>query len=132
MPDKPDERLIILLPPDLLEQVRRAAEEADLSVSQIVRRALRNELKTIAASKNKLTEREVRGLLERNQVPLSSLLGPSMWAELVEKWSAIESSKPSGTLSDLAGGLSRIEGTEAETEPSRPVATRNKFERGKK
>jgi Ribbon-helix-helix protein, copG family len=48
MPNKPDERLIILLPPDLLEEVRRAAEEADLSVSQIVRRALRNELKAIA------------------------------------------------------------------------------------
>jgi hypothetical protein len=45
---KPDERLIILLPPDLLEEVRRAAEEEDLSVSQIVRRALRNELKAIS------------------------------------------------------------------------------------
>jgi len=52
MPDKPDERLIILLPPDLLEEVRRAAEEADLSVSQIVRRAIRNELRNIAAQKN--------------------------------------------------------------------------------
>src|ERR1700730_8113969 len=48
MANKPDERLIILLPPDLLEAVRCAAEEADLSVSQIVRRALRNELKSIA------------------------------------------------------------------------------------
>jgi hypothetical protein len=48
MANKPDERLIILLPPDLLEQVRRAAEAEDLSVSQIVRRALRNELKAIA------------------------------------------------------------------------------------
>lgn len=47
MPNKPDERLIILLPPDLLEEVRRAAEAEDLSVSQIVRRALRNELKAI-------------------------------------------------------------------------------------
>jgi metal-responsive CopG/Arc/MetJ family transcriptional regulator len=37
-----DERLIILLPPDLLEEVRRAAEEADLSVSQIVRQAIRS------------------------------------------------------------------------------------------
>lgn len=46
-----DERLIILLPPDLLEEVRRAAEEADLSVSQIVRRAIRNELKLIAREK---------------------------------------------------------------------------------
>jgi Ribbon-helix-helix protein, copG family len=48
MANKPDGRLIILLPSDLLEDVRRAAEEADLSVSQIVRRALRNELKAIA------------------------------------------------------------------------------------
>jgi len=48
MASKPDERLIILLPPELLEEVRRAAEEEDLSVSQIVRRALRNELKAIA------------------------------------------------------------------------------------
>jgi hypothetical protein len=48
MPSKIDERLIILLPPDLLEQVRRAAEAEDLSVSQIVRRAPRNELKAIA------------------------------------------------------------------------------------
>jgi hypothetical protein len=48
MANKPDERLIILLPPDLLEEVRRAAEAEDLSVSQIVRRALRNELKTIS------------------------------------------------------------------------------------
>jgi hypothetical protein len=47
MANKPDERLIILLPPELLEEVRRAAEEEDLSVSQIVRRALRNELKAI-------------------------------------------------------------------------------------
>jgi ribbon-helix-helix CopG family protein len=47
MANKPDERLIILLPPELLEQVRRAAEAEDLSVSQIVRRALRNELKAI-------------------------------------------------------------------------------------
>jgi hypothetical protein len=50
MANKPDERLIILLPPDLLEAVRRAAEAEDLSVSQIVRRALRNELKRIAAN----------------------------------------------------------------------------------
>jgi Ribbon-helix-helix protein, copG family len=48
MANKPDERLIILLPPDLLEEVRRAAEAEDLSVSQIARRALRNELKAIA------------------------------------------------------------------------------------
>lgn len=48
MANKPDERLIVLLPPDLLEEVRRAAEAEDLSVSQIVRRALRNELKMIA------------------------------------------------------------------------------------
>jgi Ribbon-helix-helix protein, copG family len=47
MPDKPDERLIILLPPDLLEEVRRVAEEADLSVSQLVRRAIRNELQSL-------------------------------------------------------------------------------------
>jgi Ribbon-helix-helix protein, copG family len=48
MANKPDERLIILLPSELLEEVRRAAEDEDLSVSQIVRRALRNELKMIA------------------------------------------------------------------------------------
>jgi len=48
MANKPGERLIILLPTDLLEEVRRAAEAEDLSVSQIVRRALRNELKAIS------------------------------------------------------------------------------------
>ena len=52
MATKPDERLIVLLPPDLLEQLRRAAEEADLSVSQVVRRAIRNELKWMAADGN--------------------------------------------------------------------------------
>jgi Ribbon-helix-helix protein, copG family len=52
MPSKDDdERLIILLPTELLEEVRRAAEEADLSVSQIVRRALRRELKHIELEK---------------------------------------------------------------------------------
>jgi hypothetical protein len=57
MPDAPpqnqeEKRLIILLPAELLEQVRQAAEEADLSVSQIVRRAIRNELKSIADEKS--------------------------------------------------------------------------------
>jgi hypothetical protein len=52
MANKPDERLIILLPPDLLEEVRRAAETEDLSVSQIVRRAIRNELKAITQNES--------------------------------------------------------------------------------
>jgi metal-responsive CopG/Arc/MetJ family transcriptional regulator len=50
-PNQEEKRLIILLPADLLEEVRQAAEEADLSVSQIVRRAIRNELKSIADEK---------------------------------------------------------------------------------
>jgi DNA-binding NarL/FixJ family response regulator len=52
VPTVPQEkRLIILLPADLLEQVRETAEEEDLSVSQVVRRAIRNELQRIAHQK---------------------------------------------------------------------------------
>jgi post-segregation antitoxin (ccd killing protein) len=103
MPNKPDERLIILLPPDLLEEVRRAAEEADLSVSQIVRRAIRNELKSIAASKNELSAEELRELLKRNQVPLSSLLGSGLHHALQNDRVDPYTPRPSGKLSDLMG-----------------------------
>jgi hypothetical protein len=103
MPDKPDERLIILLPPDLLEEVRRAAEEADLSVSQLVRRAIRSELKSIAASKNKMSEEEIRELLKRNQIPLSSLLNSGLYRALQDAWLDPFAPTPSGKLSDLAG-----------------------------
>jgi hypothetical protein len=103
MPDKPDERLIILLPPDLLEEVRRAAEEADLSVSQLVRRAIRSELKSIAASKTKMSEEEVRELLKRNQVPLSSLLNSGLYRALQNTWLDPYAPTSSGKLSDLVG-----------------------------
>jgi hypothetical protein len=46
-----EKRLIILLPAELLEELRQAAEEADLSVSQVVRRAIRNELRSIGIEK---------------------------------------------------------------------------------
>jgi hypothetical protein len=52
-PNQEEKRLIILLPSELLEELRQAAEEADLSVSQVVRRAIRNELKSIANANKK-------------------------------------------------------------------------------
>jgi Ribbon-helix-helix protein, copG family len=106
MPDKPDERLIILLPPDLLEEVRRAAEEADLSVSQLVRRAIRNELKFIAADKV-------------GQVPLSMV-------NFFHAWTEANSSKPEGKISDLVGGLGRIAGTEGPEDKKHVIAGRNR------
>jgi hypothetical protein len=103
MPDKPtDERLIILLPPDLLEEVRLAAEEADLSVSQLVRRAIRSELKSIAAAKNKMSPEEVRELLKRNQIPLSSLLNSGLYQAFQNEWLDPYAPRPSGKLSNLA------------------------------
>jgi len=86
MANKPDERLIILLPPELLEQVRRAAEAEDLSVSQIVRRALRNELKslTLKSSPDSATFEDLIKLLKawnddvraKDLVPTSSKRAP--------------------------------------------------------
>jgi hypothetical protein len=46
-----EKRLIILLPAELLEQLRQTAEAEDLSVSQVVRRAIRNELNSIPLQK---------------------------------------------------------------------------------
>jgi hypothetical protein len=39
-----DTRIIILIPPELLKSLKKAATKEDLSVSQLVRRAIRNEL----------------------------------------------------------------------------------------
>jgi hypothetical protein len=46
-----EKRLIILLPAELLEELRQVAEAEDLSVSQIVRRAIRRELQAIPLQK---------------------------------------------------------------------------------
>src|ERR1700753_2088958 len=103
MPDKPEERLIILLPPALLAEVRRPAEEADLSVSQIVRRAIRNELKTIAAGKNNLSAEELQAFLKRTQIPLSSLLNSGLREALQSAWlHGVDGVEPHVKLSDLA------------------------------
>jgi metal-responsive CopG/Arc/MetJ family transcriptional regulator len=71
MPDAPqneEKRLIILLPTDLLEELRQSAEEEDLSVSQVVRRAIRNELRRIQANKsshNTITFGELEEVLRK-------------------------------------------------------------------
>jgi Ribbon-helix-helix protein, copG family len=60
-----EKRLIILLPSALLEELRQAAEELDLSVSQIVRRAIRNELKSIAYQKSTTGSENAFEMLQR-------------------------------------------------------------------
>jgi post-segregation antitoxin (ccd killing protein) len=128
MANKPDERLIFLLPPELLEEVRRAAEEADLSVSQIVRRALRNELKAIAGAKTKKwTAEEVREAIASSgdQIPLSLLLNPTAYQAMI---TLLAADAPPGKLSDLVG---EPEGDKHKIRTSRAAAMRT-AERPKK
>jgi hypothetical protein len=72
-----EKRLIILLPAELLEEVRQAAEEADLSVSQIVRRAIRHELESIDNEKMKrVTVKDLQEALNRAYPNADTLNSP--------------------------------------------------------
>src|SRR6266446_2713717 len=107
-----EKRLIILLPADLLEGLRQAAENADLSVSQVVRRAIRNELQSIANQKTNdhFWESLRKGLSSSERVPLSTLANMNQdrfWTlfNAFEKALQDRQNAPSAKLSDLSGGV---------------------------
>lgn len=75
------ERLVLLIEPEILKELKKLAKEASQAVSQVVRASIVNYLKSARALKHG----RALSKLERYQMPLAGIEKPHKMLKLIER-----------------------------------------------